>query len=150
MYVNGNGNPQGRRPLPSMWEAEQKWGFGAVMRPRFVEAGRCEWCGEKLTGRRTSVCSSECRKLFSWYTVWNSGARGGYAGHLLRRASFSCQECGELHALENKNGILLPVSDGQLEIHHITHVEHGGDDSPDNLIVLCKDCHKKKHSKHVG
>lgn len=32
---------------------------------------------------------------------------------------------------------------GELEIHHIVARKHGGDDSPENLILLCVVCHRK-------
>jgi DNA mismatch repair protein MutS len=34
----------------------------------------------------------------------------------------------------------------ELEVHHIEHREHGGGNSPRNLIVLCKVCHDKHHA----
>ena len=34
----------------------------------------------------------------------------------------------------------------ELEVHHIEHREHGGGNSPRNLIVLCKACHDKHHA----
>ncbi|MCP4599993.1 MAG: HNH endonuclease [Proteobacteria bacterium] len=35
-----------------------------------------------------------------------------------------------------------------LQIHHVVSVAHGGDNSEDNLILLCPNCHASVHSKH--
>ena len=34
-----------------------------------------------------------------------------------------------------------------MEVHHIVHVRHGGNDKLENLQTLCKRCHKSKHMK---
>jgi len=33
-----------------------------------------------------------------------------------------------------------------VQVHHIKTRGSGGDDSPDNLIALCVECHSKAHS----
>ena len=35
---------------------------------------------------------------------------------------------------------------GKLEVHHIIPLEYGGDETPDNLEVLCRDCHIDEHA----
>ena len=37
----------------------------------------------------------------------------------------------------------------RLEVHHILERSKGGTNSPDNLITLCSECHKKVHSKEI-
>ena len=38
---------------------------------------------------------------------------------------------------------------GQLDIHHIIPIEDGGTDDPENLILLCSNCHHLFHKpKH--
>ena len=34
-----------------------------------------------------------------------------------------------------------------LEVHHVVEVQHGGDDDPANIWVLCADCHKTLHHR---
>ena len=64
---------------------------------------------------------------------------------ILYRDNFTCQDCGEFHALINEHGMVLPVDDGQVDIHHILPVSEGGGDEPSNLITLCKKCHQERH-----
>ena len=134
-----------RRPLPPLSKACKEYGFECVRRPQYVPDGHCEWCGKELPKRCSSLCSKECRRLFGMAETWN--ARGGYAKHILRRDNFTCQDCGEFHAMKNSHGIYIPTSDGELEIHHIKPVAEGGGDEPENLITLCHSCHLKRHEQ---
>lgn len=43
-----------------------------------------------------------------------------------------CRICGAYH---------------KLEVHHVISKAHGGTDHPDNLITLCRKCHKKIHEE---
>lgn len=142
-----------RNPLINLYTAQQTYGGVGITtfpRPRYVSEGYCEWCGKEITNkRRTSCCSKECSLKFNIATspvyYANQGSRGGYGNHILRRDNYTCQVCGELHAPANEYGTHLPTTDGGLEIHHIEYVCNGGDDSPNNLTTLCKDCHKTIH-----
>jgi len=142
-----------RRPLISYSKACELYGEEKVIktRPRFVEDGYCEWCGKKIQGkRRTSCCCAECSKklnvaIHSLYYA-NPGSRGGYANHIFRRDGYVCRRCGKFYGEVNEHGIKLATSYGKLEIHHIKRVADGGDDHPDNLMTLCKRCHKEEHS----
>jgi len=66
------------------------------------------------------------------------GSRGGYANHIFRRDNYNCAVCGESFNEINEYGIKLPTSYGKLEVHHIKMVSVGGDDSPENLLTVCK------------
>ena len=144
-----------RKPLIGLCEATRLYGSVSVPRPRYVPDGCCEWCGQPITNkRRTSCCSAECTRNFNTATSTvyyaNIGSRGGYGNHIMRRDNYTCQDCGEFHARYNSVLIPLPTTDGKLEIHHIKPVQFGGNDAPDNLVVLCKDCHKGRHrSNHT-
>lgn len=48
----------------------------------------------------------------------------------MRAANYTCQECG--------------ASDTLLNTHHLTY-ERLGDELDEDLIVLCRDCHRSKH-----
>lgn len=49
----------------------------------------------------------------------------------LMRDGYTCTQCGGRNA--------------RLDAHHIIYREHGGKDTLDNLITLCKSCHDKVH-----
>jgi 5-methylcytosine-specific restriction endonuclease McrA len=49
---------------------------------------------------------------------------------VLRRDAWRCQSCGTM---------------SNLEIHHKQFRSHSGDDSEENLITMCTDCHATAH-----
>ena len=136
-----------RRPLPGIYEAAKLYGEENVYfnKPNYVADNCCRWCGVEVKSKRRVYCCNEHARLFQNATVWNRG-RGAYGTRILYRDNFTCRDCGSFHALYIKEtGIYLPVSDGELEIHHIKPVSCGGGDEPNNLLTLCKECHKKRH-----
>ena len=53
--------------------------------------------------------------------------------YILSRDGYICQQC---------NG---KIKNEILHVHHIVFRSHGGTNSPDNLVVLCENCHDKIH-----
>ena len=51
---------------------------------------------------------------------------------VLSRDNYTCQICGE--------------KDSKFEVHHIQFRSKGGSNRMDNLVTLCRDCHKQIHS----
>jgi 5-methylcytosine-specific restriction endonuclease McrA len=51
---------------------------------------------------------------------------------ILRRDGWQCQSCGSRMGLE---------------VHHITPRSKLGDDVEENLIALCRECHRRIHLK---
>jgi 5-methylcytosine-specific restriction endonuclease McrA len=51
---------------------------------------------------------------------------------ILRRDSWRCQSCGTM---------------SNLEVHHKEFRSHSGDDSEENLITMCIDCHAIAHDR---
>lgn len=49
--------------------------------------------------------------------------------------------------VESRNTCNLCWEKKDIQIHHIRPIEQGGDNSEDNLIILCLDCHSKVHTK---
>ena len=144
-----------RRPLITLGEASREYGTQNVtfVRPRYVPEGSCEWCGGVITNkRRTSCCCPECSQKFQIATssvmYANSGSAGGYRNHIFRRDNYTCQKCGTFHAKINENGIPLPTTDGELDLHHKVPVSQGGTDDPDNLSTWCRTCHKEWHKEN--
>ena len=54
---------------------------------------------------------------------------------VLHRDNYTCQCCGKKNC--------------QLQTHHIIFRSHGGTDDEDNMITLCKECHKGVHDGTV-
>ena len=52
--------------------------------------------------------------------------------NLLKLSGYRCDECGAA---------------GKLEVHHDQPLYQGGNDTADNCVVLCIDCHIAKHRK---
>ena len=56
-----------------------------------------------------------------------------------RQANGICQLCGHSAPFKDKNGIPF------LEVHHIQWLSNDGDDTIDNTVALCSNCHRKMH-----
>lgn len=58
----------------------------------------------------------------------------------LQRANGVCESC-------NSSAPFLRESDGTpyLEVHHITPLAQGGDDTFENAVALCPNCHRRMH-----
>jgi 5-methylcytosine-specific restriction endonuclease McrA len=54
---------------------------------------------------------------------------------VLRRDGWRCQSCGTM---------------SNLEVHHKQFRSHSGDDSEDNLITLCTECHFEIHRRRTA
>jgi len=101
-------------------------------------SGKCWWCGTDFTDKHARrYCSLQCRTAYqnNFYWLWASNAA-------LRRAKYRCQDCGT----RGKR---------TLQVHHIVPL-NGSDriinalNKPENLIVLCKKCHRKRHQRVNG
>lgn len=51
---------------------------------------------------------------------------------VLERDGWRCQTCGSMH---------------RLQVHHLKFRSQSGDDSEENLITLCAECHAQLHQK---
>ncbi|MGD6852898.1 MAG: HNH endonuclease [Candidatus Bathyarchaeia archaeon] len=56
-----------------------------------------------------------------------------------RRASGICELCGDEAPFNNKKG------EPFLEEHHIEWLSRGGEDTTNNAVALCPNCHRKMH-----
>lgn len=45
---------------------------------------------------------------------------------------------------------IWPHSVRELELHHLVHRSQGGDDTADNLVALCRDCHHAVTTRDSG
>ncbi len=59
---------------------------------------------------------------------------------VLERAAGFCQQCGQPAPFVRR-------SDGSpyLEVHHIVPLADGGNDTVENAVALCPNCHRKRH-----
>ena len=75
------------------------------------------------------------------YNKWmyQKGLKFGFANtkaFVLNRDKYTCQHC--------------KTKQGTLEVHHIVFRSNGGSDEPDNLITLCRHCHRELHSGKIN
>ena len=60
----------------------------------------------------------------------------GYSYSLIKERNFTCQDCGRRFYNERN----------KLQVHHLVYRDaNPWSYSPDELIVLCEDCHRKRH-----
>ena len=80
--------------------------------------------------------------LFSGYQVTRAEFRRNpdVVAEVLARANGVCEGCGE-------RAPFIRASDGTpyLEVHHVVMLADGGDDTVDNALGLCPNCHRKRH-----
>ena len=87
--------------------------------------------GKQKTGHRNATVTQYDR------SVW-------VAEYAKRRANGNCQLCGESAPFNNIKG------EPYLESHHIIWLSQGGDDSIENTVALCPNCHRKMHVLNYG
>ena len=71
--------------------------------------------------------------------MYQKGLKFGFANtkaFILNRDKYTCQHC--------------KTKQGTLEIHHIIFRSNGGSDEPDNLITLCRQCHRDLHLEKIS
>ena len=116
--------------------------------------GYCLWCGKKLPNKRYHYCPPKDEHEYSHKD------RCRCAVHDLRvtpvrrfvhqKFKFECQECGKHFPYFTPAGAELPVHGG--EVHHSTPLKDGGEDSIENMELLCEKHHKEKTypKKEIG
>ena len=62
----------------------------------------------------------------------------------LRSADGVCQGCGEDAPFMDTNGNPF------LEVHHLHRLSDGGPDTPENVMALCPNCHRRRHRGRDG
>ena len=61
------------------------------------------------------------------------------AAYVKKRAEGYCQLCGKKAPFSDQNG------EPYLECHHLVWLSQGGEDSANNCVALCPNCHRKMH-----
>lgn len=77
--------------------------------------------------------------------------------HIYLKCVGKCTDCGNSKTdyppgwhRTSVDGLKKTFLLGGLEIHHIVSVSLGGTNKTENLILLCKECHKIRHGKKKG
>lgn len=97
---------------------------------------------KKMTESELKQKAIECSKIKVSYRYVRtiSYIRDPYiAEYAKKRANGVCQLCGQKSPFNDKEG--YPY----LESHHIIWLSKGGDDSIENTVALCPNCHRKMH-----
>lgn len=61
-----------------------------------------------------------------------------------KRANGRCEGCNSPAPFQNKR------NEPYLHVHHLEELSEGGDDSPDNVVCLCPNCHYRIHHGKDG
>lgn len=103
----------------------KKWGLHGKSNPMYGKTGKLNpnWNGGHSPERQCSYAKAAWKEL---------------AKSILKRDCYLCRECGAKHTPETK-----------LIVHHIKEWSKYPElrFEPENLITLCVNCHKKKHSR---
>lgn len=62
------------------------------------------------------------------------------AEYAKRRAKGVCYDCRQLAPFRTRQ-----TGEPYLEVHHILSLAEGGLDTPENVVALCPNCHRKRH-----
>ena len=115
----------------------------------------CKQCGKKVepvhhgeinpTHGYKLFCP-DCNTFIGWggksQPIKNgNGERERSSQWTAKRLGFdACQIC-----LRNKNHL----GAGRLEVHHVIPIEEDGQDTPDNIHILCTSCHREVHHRRT-
>ena len=107
------------------------------------ENGVCYYCGEKVTNKRSTFCSEDCKIHWINWAGINSLKTNSVRREIHKKFGFACTNCGVMFYQEFPSGVMVPKFFG--ERHHIIPLEEGGLDTFDNQTLVCKECHKLIH-----
>lgn len=98
-------------------------------------------CGPHL-GAFCNVCGMKIRHLKKLKNL-NKRKSKDYTGELSSKASKGYAFCSICY---RPSTMIIAKTGLKLEIHHIREVQHDGTEDPENLLVVCCDCHNIIHS----
>lgn len=106
-----------------------------------ARSNKCDICGERqdlknrtYDGIKMTVCFSYIRKRAKAKARARKGLRRGFRKirkQIIESRGKCCEDCGD---------------DTRVVAHHKMRVMDGGKHTPKNIILLCEDCHAKKHN----
>lgn len=137
------------RTTISIYEAIERHGWKSINSwPDYGEPGKCRACGKALTKRQRKWCGSTECKVAVWYRLY-CGVRWAMR-HVIVRDGCVCRMCGELFEKPLREGGPNYPLVGHLELDHIIPLIDGGTEAPENLQVLCRQCHKTKTRREAA
>lgn len=98
----------------------------------------CRWCGVELNDKRKRFCCQEHRDEWLDVIYWPEDFQR-QRKKALERDKKTCQDCGMTN-LEH-----IKKFNQSLHAHHIVPRIDGGSNYVDNLVILCQECHIKRH-----
>jgi hypothetical protein len=137
--------------IKGLGEGEGRDRYGKFYRFTGKEAkGHCFWCGKKLMARQVRYCSEQHKENYLRQFHWIEASWWCWEDW-----NHTCGVCGAEKQYKVIQGYDLtrcvPVGKLVLEVHHIDPM--GGKDRnwsiknrPENLILLCHDCHVRVHN----
>lgn len=111
------------------WSSD--WWGRFQYRTGYEDTGVCWWCGGTFPDkRRRRFCKPSCSDEYYAQFMWSAAVRLAKS-----KAGNNCQECGGcdrlvVHHKDPLNGEYRAINEKN---------------RPDNLVVLCHDCHWAKH-----
>jgi len=102
----------------------------------------CIWCGNDLIGRKRKYCNEDCDLSF-WQIYKGEFVWSEIRNKIFNRDDFTCQKCKTKY----DPNVLGDDAWSKLECHHIIARVEGGTHKDENLVTLCKECHKKETRK---
>jgi 5-methylcytosine-specific restriction endonuclease McrA len=130
----------------------------------------CAWCGKIEISSVCKYCSDLCKNSSDIYCNPHSLTARGYYLHSQNYKCFDCghdyipvlTELGEFRHIDYTviqdnlyfmyhayRMISLKTQDSghRPEIHHIEAIYLGGNGVGNGMVILCQECHKKRHAK---
>lgn len=143
---NGTGQVKPYRRALTISEWPEEWG-PINSWPRYGREKHCAVCDKPLTGRQRSFCGDRVCRHKLWQRLYESVH--WQKRHVIVRDGCACRGCGETFESSLIEGGPLFPEPWRLELDHIQPLHLGGDDHPDNLQLLCPDCHKLKTAREA-
>lgn len=88
--------------------------------------------------KRLKNSNPEPRKI--WQKVAVFVRNPDVVAEVLQRANGKCEACGKAAPFRRRSN-----DTPYLEVHHCKQLSDGGDDTVENAIALCPNCHREKH-----
>ena len=113
----------------------------------------CPVCGNSAKRHiylgRAFFCSDECKQKWIHNELSKPGVRFGLTTPLFKYVMAECSKrnsdsCFDRCSMCGK--LFIPGVDDDREYHHIIPLDIGGNNLPENIVILCRNCHALVHS----